>query len=154
MNAPSGMQRGVTLLELVVAITVIGIAALGVMSLYSAVATRSGETLLSEQAAAIAAAYLDEINSKPFLDPDGIDGEAARSAFDDVDDYDGLDEAGARDRQGASLPGFSQYTVTVRVVDAALGAVPAGEARQIDVTVRHSTGINVSLSGYRTRGLP
>lgn len=154
MNTTGDGQRGTTLIELVVAITVISIAVLSVMSLFSAVATRSGELLVTEQATAIASAYLDEITSKPFLDPDGVDGETVRNTFDDVDDYNGVNDAGARNQQGAALAGLDQFTVTVVVGGGALGTVPPNEVKRIDVTVRHSTGISVSLSAYRTRGLP
>ncbi len=147
-------QHGTTLIELVVAITVIGIAVVSVMSVFAAAATRSGEALLREQATAIASAYLDEITSKPFLDPAGADGETTRSNFDDVDDYDALNDVGARNNQGALLPGLNQFTITVRVGTGALGSIPANEVKRIDVTVRHSTGTSVSLSGYRTRGWP
>jgi MSHA pilin protein MshD len=154
MNIARPGQRGTTLIELIVAITVIGIAVLSVMSLFAAVATHSGETLVREQATAIASAYLDEVTSKPFLDPGGVVGETVRSAFDDVDDYNGLNDVGARNQQGLALAGLNQFTVTVRVGAGVLGAVPANEVKRIDVTVSHSAGISVSLSAYRTRGLP
>ena len=52
--------------------------------------------MVMSQAVAIAEAYLEEISLKSFADPDGVDGEAARVAFDDVNDYDGLVDDGAR----------------------------------------------------------
>ena len=78
------------------------------------------------QAVAIAEAYLEEISLKSFADPDGVDGEAARPDFDDVDDYHGLVDNGARDQFGTALAPLAQYTVTVTVTpSAALAGVPA-----------------------------
>jgi MSHA pilin protein MshD len=154
MNVAVRLQRGTTLIELVVAITIISIAVLSVMSLFSAVAARSGSLLVTEQATAIASAYLDEITSKPFVDPAGTDGEAARNAFDDVDDYNRLPDLVVRNSQGVAVAGLDQYTVTVAVTDSALNTVPANQSKRVDVTVRHSTGVSVSLSAFRTRGWP
>jgi MSHA pilin protein MshD len=104
------------------------------------------------QAVAIAEAYLEEIALKPFDDPDGVDGEAARPDFDDVDDYDGLVDNGARDQFGAALAPLAQYTVTVAVTQsAALTGVPAAAAERIDVRVTYPGNGAVALTGYKTR---
>jgi MSHA pilin protein MshD len=153
MNATRSAQHGTTLIELVVAITIISIAVLSVMSLFSAVATHSAEAPLREQATAIASAYLDEITSKPFTDPDGIN-ETGRSNFDDVDDYNGLNNVGVRNAQDVAVTGMNLFTVTVRVGSGALGGIVANDVRRIDVTVRHTSGTAIMLSGYRTRGVP
>jgi MSHA pilin protein MshD len=89
---------------------------------------------------------------KPFADPDGVDGEAARPDFDDVDDYDGLVDNGARDQFGAAPGSLAQYTVTVTVApSAALAGVPGADAERIDVRVTYPPNVAVALSGYKTR---
>lgn len=143
-------QQGFTLIELVIAITVIGIAMTGVMGAFSAVAVRSADTLVMEQAAAIANAYLDEICSKPFVDPDGSSGESARAAFDDLQDYQGLVDVGAHDQRGVALAGLDDYTIRVSVVATALAGIPAARVRRIDVSVSQGNLV-VNLSRYRTR---
>lgn len=146
-------QHGFTLIELVIAITVISIAVTGVMGALSAVSVRSAQSLILDQAIAIADAYLEEIRHKPFQDPDGVSGETQRALFDDIQDYNGLNNNGARDQRGVAITGLDQYRVTVRLVGTALGVIPAVNVRRVDVTVRHSTGAVVTLSTYKTRHL-
>src|SRR5262249_19237461 len=104
------------------------------------------------QAVSIAEAYLEEITLKSFADPDGVDGEANRVDFDDVDDYDGLVDVGARDQFGVAIASLSQYTVSVAVVSStALTGVPGADAKRVDVTVSYAPNVTVTLSAYRTQ---
>ena len=143
-------QRGATLIELVISIVVIAIAASAVLGVLSGTVGRSADAMVLAQGVAIAEAYLEEISLKSFADPDGIDGEAARADFDDVDDYDGLVDAGARNQFGTALPPLAAYTVTVSVSpSAALPGVPAAAAQRIDVRVTHAPNVAVALTGYK-----
>ena len=145
-------ERGATLIELVISIVVIAIAASAVLGVLSASVGRSADAMVLSQAVALAEAYLEEISRKPFLDPDGVDGEAARPAFDDVDDYHGLVDNGARDQFGSALAPLSQYTVTVTVTPStALAGVPQVDAERIDVRVTYPGNGAVALTGYKTR---
>ena len=145
-------ERGATLIELVISIVVIAIAASAVLGLLSRSVGRSADAMVMSQGVAIAEAYLEEIALKSFADPDGVDGEALRPNFDDVDDYHGLVDNGARDQFGNALAPLAQYTVTVTVTaSAALAGVPAADARRIDVRVTHPNNVAVALSGYETR---
>ncbi len=140
-------QAGYTLVELVVAITVLAIAVSGAVAALSAIAVRSADAMVQEQATAIASAYLNEILQKPF----GVsDGHTTRPTLDVVDDYSGLTNSGAQDQTGTLIAGLGQYTVVVSFGGAALGSVPAGQFREIDVKVTHTSGVVVVLSGYRT----
>ncbi|KAA3628790.1 MAG: prepilin-type N-terminal cleavage/methylation domain-containing protein [Proteobacteria bacterium] len=157
MNVPLSAQRGLSLIELVIAIVVIGIAVTGIVAAFSKVSSSSVDPMLQEQAIAIAEAYLEEISLRPFVDPDTATvcpaPEAARSLYDNICDYNGLSDVGARDQTGTAIASLSQFTVTVAVVNAALNGVPAADSLRIDVRVNHSSGHGVStyLSGYRTR---
>jgi MSHA pilin protein MshD len=145
-------ERGVTLIELVVSIVVIAIAASAVLGVLASSVGRSADAMVLSQAVSIAEAYLEEIALKPFADPDGADGETLRTDFDDVDDYDGLVDVGARDQFGVALAPLAQYTVTVSVApSAALASVPSADAQRIDVRVTYPPNVTVALSGYRTR---
>lgn len=145
-------ERGATLIELVVSIVVIAIAAGAVLGVLSRSVGRSADAMVLAQAVAIAEAYLEEIALKSFADPDGTDGEALRTDFDDVDDYDGLVDAGTRDQFGAALAPLASYTVTVTVAaSTALAGVPGADAERIDVRVTHPGGVAVALSAYKTR---
>ncbi|HEY4214745.1 MAG TPA: prepilin-type N-terminal cleavage/methylation domain-containing protein [Steroidobacteraceae bacterium] len=146
--------RGFTLIELIVSIVVVSVAVAGVMGLLSDLSSRSGDLVVQEEATALASAYLNEVLSRPFADPDGIPGEASRSAYDDVSDYNGLLDVGARDQFNQPIPGMSRFTVAVQVstpAAGALGAVAQSNMLRVDVTATHPTGARVVLSGYRTK---
>lgn len=145
-------ERGVTLIELIVSIVVIAIAIGGVMGVLSQSVGRSADAMVMSQAVAIAEAYLEEITLRPFADPDGVDGEALRTDFDDVDDYNGLVDVGARDQFGNAPAALAGYTVAVTVTPtSALTSVPSADAERVDVTVTYPPNVVVALSGYRTR---
>jgi MSHA pilin protein MshD len=145
-------ERGATLIELTLSIVVIAIAASAVLGLLSRTVGRSADAMVMSQAVAIAEAYLEEITLKAYADPDGVDGEATRAAFDDVDDYHGLVDVGARDQFGTALAALAQYSVTVSVAtSAALTGVPQADSERIDVRVTYPGNGVVLLSGYKTR---
>jgi MSHA pilin protein MshD len=145
-------ESGATLIELVISIVVISIAASAVLGLLSGSAGRSADAMILAQSASIAEANLEEISLKPFADPDGVDGEASRQDFDDVDDYDGLVDNGARDQFGAAPAALARYTVSITVAaSAALAGIPGADAERIDVQVTYPPNVTISLSGYKTR---
>jgi MSHA pilin protein MshD len=145
-------ERGVTLIELIVSIVIVAIAASAVLGVLSRSAARSADAMIMAQAVAIAEAYLEEISLKAYADPDGVDGETARTDFDDVDDYNGVVDTGARNQFGVAIAALSRYTVTVTVgTSAALTSVPSTDALRIDVRVTYTPNVTVALSGYRTR---
>lgn len=145
--------RGLTLIELVVTIVVIGIAVTGVVGALAGSAVQSAHRMVEQQATAIASAYLEEIMQKSFTDPNA-DGEPTRDQFDDVDDYNRLPDTVVRDQQGAAVPGLGQYQVAVQVTGGALPGIPAAAVELIDVTVTHTSGVTVRLSGYKTSHPP
>lgn len=152
MKPMTPAQDGVTLVELLISIVVVAIAASAVLGVMSMTTARSADPMIRHQAVAIAEAYIEEILLKPLTDPDGIDGEAVRADFDDLDDYDGLSDAGARDQFGVPIPGLGDYDVAVTVApSAALPTTPIADALRVDVVVTHPNAINFALSGYRTR---
>ncbi len=65
---PAG-RHGFSLIELIVAIVIIGTAVIGVMSVMNFLSARSADPAIQEQALLIGEAYLEEIVAKPFLDP-------------------------------------------------------------------------------------
>lgn len=145
-------QHGVTLVELLVSIVIVAIAASTILGVLSMTAAASADPMIRHQAASIAESYLEEILLKPFDDPDGVDGEGARADFDDLDDYNGLVDAGARDQFGNALAGLGAYNVAVSITPSAgLPPVPMADAWRVDVVVSHASNVNYALSGYRTR---
>ncbi|MEO8465889.1 MAG: prepilin-type N-terminal cleavage/methylation domain-containing protein [Gammaproteobacteria bacterium] len=145
-------QSGVTLIELIISIVVIAIAIGGVLGVLSQSVGRSADAMVMTQAVSVAEAYLEEITLRSFDDPDGVDGEANRADFDDVDDYDGLVDVGARDQFGVAIASLSQYTVNVTVMPStALTSVPGADAKRVDVRVTYASNVTVTLSAYKTR---
>lgn len=144
-------QRGVTLIELVVAITVVAIAVTTILGAIGAVASRSADAMIQQQAIAIGQAYLDEIEQRWVVDPNGTPPNTGRGSWDLVDEYNGLIDIGAHDQFGNAITGLSAYTVSVATSPTAgLGGVPAAAARRIDITVSYPPSGSVTLSGYRT----
>jgi MSHA pilin protein MshD len=145
-------QRGIALVEIIVAIVLIAIAAAVVLAQTSATATGSANTLVAAEADSVAESYLELISRRAFVDPDGVDGELLRSAFDDVDDYDGIVDVGARDANGVALAGLGALTVRVSVrASAALPGVAATDAKRIDVSVQDRTGLTHVATAYKVR---
>lgn len=146
----AGATRGLTLIELVVAIVVIAIATSGVLAVMNYTTTHSADPLLEHQATAIAEAYLEEILLKPFVDPDGVEPEASRDLFDDVDDFNALPDTVVRDQDGTAIAGLGSYAVTVTVAGEALGGIAAANCQKVRVRVTHPAGVDIALVGYRT----
>lgn len=143
---------GVTLIELVIVIAVLGVTATTILGAVAAVANAGSENLVAHRAAEIAAGYLDEICARPFDDPDGVSGEVLRSSFDDARDYNGLVDSGARDQFGTPLAGLQNFNVSVRVAATSdLPGVPAASALRVDVSVVDPAGRTTLSSGYLTR---
>ncbi len=173
-------QRGVSLVELLVFIVVIGIAVAGLLTVYSASARSSADPVVRKQVQAIAESLLEEVLAKPFTycDPDDPGSETAASAadcatpetigpeagesryaatlpFDNVNDYHGFAMNGITDVAGEVVAGLDAYSATVSVASAGVfNGIPAGETLLVTVTVSGPGNHNVSLSGYRTRHAP
>lgn len=143
-------NRGFTLIELVISIVVVSIALGGVLMAINYTVAHSADPMLQHQAMAIAESYLEEILLKPFANPVGGYEGNDRALFDDVNDYNGLNDSEACDQTGKVINGLQNYTVAVIVDNTALNGIDAANSMKITVTVSHSTGFNMSLNGYRT----
>ncbi|MES2817725.1 MAG: prepilin-type N-terminal cleavage/methylation domain-containing protein [Pseudomonadota bacterium] len=153
MKRPFGKhQTGMTLVELVISIVIIGIAAAALYSAMASIGGRSADPLLRQQSLSIAEAYLEEILLQPYLDPATLAAcqtiPGSRGLFDDACDYRGLDDAGARTASGAAIGALAGYRVQVTVAQLAnWNGVPA---LRVDISVTDPGSQQVLLSGYRT----
>lgn len=144
-------QRGVTLVELVIAITIVAIGVTSILGTIAASTSHSSDAMVQQQAVAIAQAYLDEILQRWIVDPYGTPTNTGRSSWDTVDLYNGLADTGAHDQFGNAIAALSSYNVAVSVVQStALTPITGANARRIDVTVTHAPNVTITLSGYRT----
>ena len=139
-------QAGVTLVELVIAMVVISIALGGVLLVFNFTVARSADPMLQHQAIAVAEAYLEEILLRPY---DGPSDAGARENFGMAEDYATLGAHAPADQEGNAIGALAAYTVRVTVETATLGS-PAVAAKKIDVRVTHPSGIDLTLTGYRT----
>lgn len=181
LRAPKAMgQRGLSLVELLVFIAVVGVAVTGVLAVYGQTVRTSADPVVRKQALAVAESLLEEVLAQPFTycDPDdpavetatapggcatpevaGPEAGETRGAtltpFDNVNDYAGLALSTLTDLTGAAIPGLAGYAATVEVQPAgAFNGLPAGETLLITVTVTGPGNQRVVLDGYRTRHAP
>ena len=94
MIRPAETQRGVTLVELVIAITVVAISVATILGVIGAISSRSADAMVQQQAVAVAQAYLDEILQRWVVDPNGTPPNTGRGSWDLVDQYNGLARCG------------------------------------------------------------
>ncbi len=140
----SGLS-GFTLLELITTVVVIAVAAPTLMSVFSSTIQTSADPMFQHQALSIAEAYMEEILLKDFA----IGPETTRANFDDVRDYNGLTDVGARDQANNLIAGLNDYTVSVTVANDGLNGIAAADSLRIDITVSHALIDDILLSGYR-----
>jgi MSHA pilin protein MshD len=143
-------QCGFTLIELIIFIVIVGAGLAGVLSISTTAIKSSADPIVRKQAAALADSILEEILQKEYQDPDGLPNvvESGRATYDDVDDYDGINETlSALGPRFTGLPSnVYGYVVTVAVTAPGLGTIPA---KRVSVTVSRGTE-SVSMVGYRT----
>jgi MSHA pilin protein MshD len=152
-------SAGVTLVELIVALVIIGAALAGMVAVYTATTRSSTDPVIVQQMEAIADNLMEEILMKPFAAPPGstVTAASGRINYDNVGDYDGYGDGllGIRDVEGNVIPGLERYNVAVSVKPTTLTNVPDGDALRIVITVTVS-GSDPSLpkplvlTGWRT----
>lgn len=136
-------ERGVTIVELVVTIVVLGIALATVAAMVGSGLSRSANTLTETRAIALGYSYLEEILGRRYDERTpssgtppcfglsgggrctaeasfGPDGGETRSRFDDVDDFHGLAEGAGegtplKDAEGNDRTGYENFRVLVTV---------------------------------------
>ncbi|WP_306391593.1 type IV pilus modification PilV family protein [Telluria beijingensis] len=143
-------MAGVTLVELIVAIVIVGAALAGLVAAYNRASVASADPLVTQQMLAIAESMMEEVMLKPYAG-DGTKG-ATRASYDEIGDYANYAAQAVTDADGVAIAGLGRYKVSVAVdpLATALPGVPAAQARRINVTVTHG-GESLTLSGWRTQ---
>ena len=149
MIATQARQRGMTLIELMIAIIVIGVGLAGVLLAFNVVTRGSADPLVNQQMLAIAEEMLEEIQLKPYTAAANTAPAAcARNTYNDVSDYNGYTSGGqVCTIDGTAIPSLAGYSVSVQVQTTALSGIAA--AKRISVTVTRS-GDSLILVGWRT----
>ena len=179
----SGSQAGLSLIELVMFIVIVGIGVAGILSVLNLTAQKSADPMIRKQMLAAAESLLEEVELMPFnycdpddpavltaLNPAGCvtaegtttipagEGRGTATPFDNVGDYGGttgtLTISPLTDVSNSSIGMLAGYSATVNVATSALGGIAAADSLLITVTVTASTGESLALSGYRTRYAP
>lgn len=153
MERGGHLQRGMTLVELIVAIVIIAVGLAGMLSVFNNTVKNSADPMIRKQLLALAEGMMDEVMLLPFeADPatnwSGSATCANRDQFDEVDDFSGYTNQDVCDYGGTPiLPG---YKLSVEVDDSQpLDGVPATAARRITVTAEVG-GESLRLVGWRT----
>ena len=180
MSIPSRRRQcGLTLIELVMFIIIVGIAVTGVLLVMNVVSQHSADPMLQRQAQAIAEALLEEIQLQPstYCDPDDANAATATSAagcattpetlnpepgetrftspqFDNVNDYNGYSMSPIVDITNTAVAGLGGYTASVAITqDGAAFGLAADAVLRIDVRAQSGT-TDITVTGYRFRYAP
>lgn len=146
-------QRGLTLIELIVAMVIIAGGLAGVLSVLSRSAVVSADPLVAKQLRAIAEGIMEEIELKPFSAPSASAPSSCRRAdLLNSGDYNGYDfDFCALD--GSPAPPLAGYHVRVAIQKGSgailSSGVPADQTIEITITVTRGTQQYV-LTGWRT----
>jgi len=175
--------RGFTLIEVLVVIVVIGVAAVSLMTLSMRGSTQSAQALHEQQTHALAVALLDEAESMPFtycqppetansvaactvpeaVGPEGGEVRLSATPLNNVNDYNGLVLAGGTLRDVANqllstnLVQLTNCTARFTVQPIALGTITAasGDALHVSVLVRcPDYNVQSQVDGIRVRYAP
>ena len=155
MFSKTAKQSGITLIELVVTIVILGVALVSLSGVIGGGASRNSDITVQIRATALAQAYLDEILGKRYDENTGNGGippcqatgppprrctleaslgaeESTRAGLDDVDDYHGMDQGDGQtlplqDAQGNTRTGYENFRVrvVVRYINVGVGGEEA-----------------------------
>ena len=148
------LNRGFTLIELIIFIVVVALAMAGILAVSNTVVRSSAYPQVRKQGQAIAQSLLEEILLKEYSKPAGstvlgFSGGGARNLYDCVSDYNGyVTTGGIVDASGNAVSGLGGYNLSpaVSVTSASLGSVAA---YRVVVSVTSPRGDVISLTGYR-----
>ena len=128
-------QRGVTLVELIVALVIAGVVMTSVWNAWTMLSTRSADPLVARQQLAVAQSLLREIELQPLPGDAVAAATPGRTGYASIADYHGLTMSGIDDVEGHAIAGLEAYGATVSVAALELAGVPAGSGWWITVSV-------------------
>lgn len=155
-------SRGFTIPELLLFIVVVSVALTGVLAALNSTGARSSDPAQRKQAIAVAEAFIDEVMTREFSNPDeytGISNQTNRPVFVDVDDFNGFSSNGIYTRGTAFIPGtlisgLEDYSVAIQVAATTTPTGPsgqqvsAGKMKKVTVQVTTPGGEVIPLVAY------
>lgn len=137
---------GSTLIELIITIVIISIALTGILSVVNLTTSHSADPMVQQQAIAIADSYLEEIMLLPITANPDVSVAGDRSTFDNIDDYNGLNDVGVKDQNGNTIANLQNYSVNVAISNETISTV---DMKKITITVSRTGTQKIVLTGYR-----
>jgi MSHA pilin protein MshD len=144
-------QRGVTLVELIVALVIAGVVMTSVWNAWTMLSGRSADPLVARQQLAVAQSLLREIELQPLPGEGTAAATPGRTGYASITDYDGLTMTGITDAEGQAVAGLEAYGASVSVSALALADVPASDGWWIQVSVTGPGSPALVLGQYRAR---
>jgi type II secretory pathway pseudopilin PulG len=158
---------GLSLIEVVASTLIVGVMAVAALNSLGA-ATRSAESIGNRAVAlGLANELMSEILSTAYgepsgsssFGPDGSESAGPRSAFDDVDDYDGWNQSPPQYRDGSTMPDRADWrhrVAVLRVVpnDPTQTSGTEQGAKRIRVTIEYRNQVLAELIAVRTNTDP
>lgn len=160
----SRMQRGVSLIELIIFIVIISVGLTGILLVMNQTTAHSADPLIHKQAIAAAESLLEEIELQDYTDAnDGVTTvcpvASAVTVANRATDYHIIDCYKAFNMPSppgifalndgtTPIAGLAGYAASVAIVDEALNGVAS--AVRITVTVTDPQGAQIAIDGYRT----
>lgn len=156
---------GFSLIELIMAIVLIGLGLAGLLVAFSSAARHGADPMVHKQMLAVAEEMMEEILLKPYAaTANAATGVCARDTWNDILDYNGYDTstttcvsggpaaatATIYDMSGMAIPALSGYSVSISISDAVLPGSGAVPAKKILITVSHGAGDRIQLTAWRT----
>jgi MSHA pilin protein MshD len=151
INPPASRQSGISLIELIMFIVIVGIALAGITLVMQQTTGHSADTMLRKQALTVAESLLEEIEAHPFSGGTGSVNQTNRLNPHSIFDYNNYAASGVLDMAGSAVPGLSNYDVAVTMASG-VGSdnIPPASAVRITVTVTDPVGKTIDVTGYRT----
>lgn len=133
-------QRGLSLIELLIAIVILSIGLVGILAMLRVTTARSADPLVTKQTVAVADALMEEILSRDFGDYGTYSASFVNAALSGVTIF----------NPANSYQMAVSATASNSFVGAGALSVPSTDVYRIDVSVRAGTnGIAYQLTGYR-----
>ena len=132
MNRSRRRQRGISLVEVLIASAILSFAVAAICQAIVAGQMQTYEALHQLRAMSLAEALVEEVQALPYADPEGAPaagpdaGETGRALYDNADDYDGFSEAAGNVADAAGTAYGRTFDTFSRSATATYGNVAGG----------------------------